>query len=103
MEEIVGDVFIQYKSGFIAGKEKIVEFTRLGVPLDLHKEEDGMSLWYRFGYEDATTYFSEALFEGKDILTIRVSSIIKDLFVNRVLLFNKETGREISMGSFHFW
>ena len=40
MEEIVSDVFIQYKSGFIAGKEKIVEFTRLGVPLDLHKEED---------------------------------------------------------------
>ena len=47
MEEIVSNVFIQYKTGFVAGKEKIVKFTKLGVPLDLSTEEDVMSLWYR--------------------------------------------------------
>lgn len=40
MEEIVSNVFIQYKTGFVAGKEKIVKFTKLGVPLDLSTEED---------------------------------------------------------------
>ena len=99
MKEIVSDEFIQYKTGFLAGKEKLIEFTRLGVALDFHKEEV-MPLWYRFGYLDAITYFSEVFQAGEDILSIRISSVIKELFMNRVIAFNKETGEEISMGSF---
>lgn len=100
IKEIVSDEFIQYKTGFVAGKEKLIEFTKLGVGLDFQKEEDVTPLWYRFGYLDGNTYFSDVILSGKDILSIRVSSVIKELFMNRVIAFNKETGEKISMGSF---
>ncbi len=101
MEEIITNEFLQYKAGFINGKNDVIEFTRLGKIIDLKEKTKIKSItWYSFGYQDAIEYYLKILDKSVDIVTIRVKDVIKESFSKRVLEYNLNKGTDISMGIF---
>lgn len=101
MEEQITNELIQYKTGFIAGKNDIIELAKLGKVINLNElEKTSSTEWYDFGYQDSIDYFSNQLSKNNDILTIRVSNIVKELFTKRVIEYNSKKGQEIPMSTF---
>jgi len=101
MEEIITNELIQYKSGFCAGKNEIVELIRLGKIIDFNNMvNDESTQWYDFGYRDAIEYFSNMIEKNIDITTIRVRDVIKELFSKRVIMYNQENKKEVPISTF---
>lgn len=101
MEEIITNELIQYKTGFIHGKNDFLEFTRLGKVIDLEvKEAEATPEWYAFGYQDAIEFFSNATNQNVDIATIRVKEVIKEQYLKRVMLYNSENQKETPISTF---
>lgn len=101
MEEIMTNELIQYKAGFIDGKNEIIELTRLGKIIDFNNQVAKTSTdWYDFGYKDAIDYFSDMVNKNMDIANIRVRDIVKDLFSKRVIMYNSLKKQEIPISTF---
>ena len=65
------------------------------------EENEVFDVWYSYGYEDAISYFSKLIDENKlDLKNIKTTEIIKECFTKRVLIVNKEEGKEIPAWKF---
>lgn len=98
MKEIITNELIQYKTGFIDGKNEIVDAFKLGkvIRFEEEKEREEKESWYKYGYEDGFNYFSNLINNNKlDLNNTNTKEIIKNHFAERVLKINQEQGREI--------
>lgn len=101
MEEIITNELIQYKTGFVQGKNDLVELTKLGKYIDINTQETNMpSLWYAYGYQDAISYFSNKLKNHEEINNLRVRDILKTCFAKRVLMHNAKNHEEKPVSTF---
>lgn len=97
------DEFIQYKTGFISGKNAIVEAFTLGKVLNLNEKstEEVQTTWYAFGYQDGFKYFSLLIDNNRlDLANTNTKEIIAEAFEKRVMEYNQETQEEIPIGKF---
>ena len=100
MEQIITDELIHYKTGFLDGKNKVLESAKIGSVIKLN-DEDGKiesSMWYEKGYYDGFEYFSTLFDEGKSLYldVEEKNKLIKECFSKRVIESNKE-GLEVSV------
>lgn len=104
MEEIIGNEFIEYKTGFIAGKSEIIEAISLGKIMNLNDNEDKFEeddSWYTHGFNDGFNYFSNLINKNKlDLENINTRGIIKECFTKRVIDANKKENSQIPIGKF---
>lgn len=104
MEEIIGNEFIEYKTGFIAGKGEIVEAISLGKVINLKDNEDTLEdndSWYVHGFNDGFNYFSNLIDNNKlDLENINTKNIVKECFAKRVMDANKNKDNQISVAKF---
>ena len=106
MKEIITNEFIQYKSGFIAGKTEIIEAYKLGKMISLNQneqeqEQENLDSWYQDGYQDGFSYFSMLIDnQTLNLETINTKEIIKQCFTKRVTMKNQEQHQETPIGKF---
>ena len=103
MEELITEEFISYKTGFIAGKQKVVEMFKLVKQLDLNTVEDieTQKDWYLYGELDGTEYFSEKfMLPNFDLATVNTKEVVKEKFVERVMKINQNEASSIPIGKF---
>ncbi len=104
MKEIITDEFIQYKTGFLSGKNEIVESFKLGKVIDLNKEKTYFlqeNNWCSYGFLDGFTYFTNLIDNNElDLEKLNMRKIVKECFINRVIQMNQIQGNEISIGKF---
>lgn len=101
MQEEITNELIQYKTGFMGGKNEVVELTRLGKTITFDKEENPQSTeWYEFGYRDAVEYFCDLISKNVDIAAVRVRDVVKELFAQRVIKYNSEKEKEVPISTF---
>ncbi len=103
METIITDEWIQYKSGFISGKNAIVEAFKLGKILNLNEKstQEIQATWYTFGFQDGFAYFSKLIDTNRlDLANINTKEIIAEAFKKRVMEYNQEKQEEIPIGKF---
>lgn len=104
MEEIIGNEFIEYKTGFIAGKHEILEAISLGKIMNLNDNEDTFEeddSWYTHGFTDGFNYFSNSINKNElDLENINTRGIIKECFTKRVIDANKKENSQIPIGKF---
>ena len=101
MKDINTNEFIEYKTGFIDGKHKVIELIKLGKMINFEKKDDfKLPLFYEFGYKDGIEFYSNQVFNNKDILNIRIRDVIKDLFIKRVIEYNSENDKELPINKF---
>lgn len=104
MERIIANEFIEYKTGFLAGKHEIVEAFKLGKVIDLKSKETQRqenTFWFNCGYEDGFKYFSKIINNFQFYLEgLNTREITEQSFTNRILEMNQETGKEIPVGKF---
>lgn len=103
MEKIITNEYIQYKSGFIAGKGAILEAYKLGKILKINEEvyEEVQTTWYEFGYQDGFAYFSNLIDNNAlDLSELNTKQIINEAFKKRVIQYNQEEQKEIPFGKF---
>ncbi len=104
MDEIITDEFIQYKTGFLSGKNEIIEAFTLGKVMDFNRKDAYFlqeETWYYYGFLDGFTYFSDLIDEGKlDLEKLNTRKIVKECFTNRVMQENQRVDKEIPIGKF---
>lgn len=100
MDKIITDEFIRYKNGFIEGKNKIVEFTTLGIPMDEEDEYEFFDDWILYGYKDGVTYYSNLASNNMDLFDVDIDKVISDSFSKKVMEVNQNEGKEIPSGKF---
>lgn len=100
MQEEITNELIQYKTGFVEGKNEVIELTRLGKTITFDKEEPQSTEWYEFGYRDAVEYFCDLMSKNVDIATVRVREVVKELFAQRVIKYNSEKVEEVPISTF---
>lgn len=107
MEKIITNEFISYKSGFLSGKQQIVESFKLGKIINLNKEAekedlDNLSFWYDLGYEDGLRWYSNIIFKDSNwyIKREQLNEIILECFGARVQTINEQEDLQIPVFKF---
>ncbi len=107
MEEIITNEFIAYKSGFISGKHKVLEFLttndieNLMLDPDNPQEEN----WFSYGYQDCLQYFLNSYLQNKMVVSTLLNKetfleILRENFTKKVLQYNEENHTNISVGKY---
>ncbi len=102
MKEIISDEFIRYKSGFISGKNEVIELFKLGKLINLNKKNENRTLsWYDYGFEDGFKYFF-TLFKDNNFKLddINMRILVKESFLKRVIKINQSGDKKISVSKF---
>lgn len=102
MKEIITDEFIRYKSGFISGKNEVIELFKLGKLINLNKKNENRTLsWYDYGFEDGFKYFF-TLFKDNNFKLddINMRILVKESFLKRVIKINQSGDKKISVSKF---
>lgn len=102
MEEIITDEFIRYKSGFISGKNEVIELFKLGKLVNLNKKTENRILsWHDYGFEDGFEYFF-TLFKNNNFNfdDINMRKLVKESFLKRVIKINQSGDKKISVSKF---
>lgn len=102
MKEIIIDEFIRYKSGFISGKNEVIELFKLGKLINLNKKNENRTLsWYDYGFEDGFKYFF-TLFKDNNFKLddINMRILVKESFLKRVIKINQSGDKKISVSKF---
>lgn len=102
MKEIITDEFIRYKSGFISGKNEVIELFKLGKLINLNKKNENRTLsWYDYGFEDGFKYFF-TLFKDNNFKLddINMRKLVKESFLKRVIKINQSGDKKISVSKF---
>ena len=102
MEEIITDEFIRYKSGFISGKNEVIELFKLGKLINLNKKNENRILsWHDYGFEDGFEYFF-TLFKNNNfnLDDINMRKLVKESFLKRVIKINQSGDKKISVSKF---
>lgn len=102
MEEIITDEFIRYKSGFISGKNEVIELFKLGKLVNLNKKTENRILsWHDYGFEDGFEYFF-TLFKNNNfnLDDINMRKLVKESFLKRVIKINQSGDKKISVSKF---
>ncbi len=102
MKEIITDEFIRYKSGFISGKNEVIELFKLGKLINLNKKNENRTLsWYDYGFEDGFKYFF-TLFKDNNfkLEDINMRMLVKESFLKRVIKINQSGDKKISVSKF---
>lgn len=101
MENLNTNEFIEYKTGFIDGKHKVIELIKIGKIINFEKECDfKFPLFYEFGYRDGIEFFSNQILNDIDLSSIRTRDVIKELFIKRVIKYNSENNKEVPINKF---
>lgn len=102
MKEIISDEFIRYKSGFISGKNEVIELFKLGKLINLNKKNENRTLsWYDYGFEDGFKYFFTLFNDNNfklDDINMRI--LVKESFLKRVIKINQSGDKKISVSKF---
>lgn len=102
MKEIITDEFIRYKSGFISGKNEVIELFKLGKLINLNKKNENRTLsWHDYGFEDGFEYFF-TLFKNNNfnLDDINMRKLVKESFLKRVIKINQSGDKKISVSKF---
>lgn len=102
MKEIITDEFIRYKSGFISGKNEVIELFKLGKLINLNKKNENRTLsWHDYGFEDGFKYFF-TLFKDNNFKLddINMRILVKESFLKRVIKINQSGDKKISVSKF---
>lgn len=102
MKEIISDEFIRYKSGFISGKNEVIELFKLGKLINLNKKNENRTLsWYDYGFEDGFKYFF-TLFKDNNFKLddINMRILVKESFLKRIIKINQSGDKKISVSKF---
>lgn len=102
MEEIITDEFIRYKSGFISGKNEVIELFKFGKLVNLNKKNENRILsWHDYGFEDGFEYFF-TLFKNNNfnLDDINMRKLVKESFLKRVIKINQSGDKKISVSKF---
>lgn len=102
MKEIITDEFIRYKSGFISGKNEVIELFKLGKLVNLNKKTENRILsWHDYGFEDGFEYFF-TLFKNNNfnLDDINMRKLVKESFLKRVIKINQSGDKKISVSKF---
>lgn len=102
MKEIISDEFIRYKSGFISGKNEVIELFKLGKLINLNKKNENRTLsWYDYGFEDGFKYFF-TLFKDNNFKLddINMRILVKESFLKRVIKINQSGDKKILVSKF---
>ena len=106
MKEIITKEFIQYKSGFLAGKSEILTAYKLGKIITIKQKENQEpkvleNSWYHEGYQDGCDYFSILIDnQNLNLETINTKDIVKQCFIHRAMIKNQEQQQETPIGKF---
>lgn len=98
-EEMVMEEFLEYKYGFINGKNSYLNLVRYGVTF---MESVDTNNWYGMGYEDGYVFYSEcgaldSSIPDSFIVGEDVEIIIKDNFADRIIDYNMRNNTCVPM------
>lgn len=96
-EEIVTDVFVDYKVGFVNGKNDILNLIIGNISFE---EFSDIEDWYSMGYEDGYAFYLEYYkMTGQIPIEFLVGSkawqIVKDSFLSRVTEYNRKNNKSV--------
>lgn len=97
MEIIYTEEFLEYKLGFVNGKEDVMNLVFNGV--DYYVEE-GSDTWYSIGYNDGYQYYhnlftTKGIVYSDEIIGRVPLDILNEFFRKRVIEYNTNTEEEI--------